>query len=258
MAGSVARLHGIAPGTFRFDFGIPTIPAREHVVTAGKIDRLDLSPPDTRVKIRVHPPKRELPEVGLGDSCRLMDGHSFLIQRTKGATPAFLFEPHPYDVFNHINHFNVYQGILDYISVNVSQVRDYRAFPVDLLKQPFSLQLVVNNQLMELKATEPQKTIDIVLKRIDVKDVSVNNGDGRQSVVRGRFTVERRDELGNWLPPLKRFGAGGLNCKGDLIEIPDFSTGFGFDVLPGYYRVVVHYDTVEGAKTVSYEVDLTR
>jgi hypothetical protein len=79
--------------------------------------------------------------------------------------------------------------------------------------------------------------VTVNLKRIDVRDVTLQREDGTSYVVKGTYRVFSEND-------------GNVDGFGNIL------TGFGVDVLPGRYRIELAYTTAEGPKSQTFRLAL--
>lgn len=128
-------------------------------------------------------------------------------------------------------------------------------------KTKLSYELVVNNTWMPLKVATGQ-TLQVQLKRLDVNHVTVTREDGANYQAPGNYQVYVQDSeiTGGWrlLEVVAPEYYSGNYCAPSYAykAYHTFPTQTGLDVLPGVYKVVITYKTVEGEKQTEQVVDL--
>lgn len=217
----VTTYRALLPGTYAAKRDHPALQPVPVTATGGVVQELDVTPPDTRATIVVHPPQRAFPTPDL--PCRSVG--SFVLREITYASHE------PYDLESAIPDV----GSPLAIRLDANQTTTSKLLPYPSTHDTHH-ELIVSNIATPLAPT-PGQTLDIFVKRIDVNDVRITRENGTTYTVPGSWNVERYVGPGptGWVPMMR-----GAYCPSP------FRTRTGIDVLPGKYRVTIEYSTGEG------------
>jgi hypothetical protein len=256
--GNPSRAALVAPGEYRFSWGIPILDDVRKTIADGEQATLQLAPEDRRATIVIKPPVRELPDAP-PETCQTTD-RSFLVWRNVAPTAAVANgEPHPRDQRDWqaatSKNFDDAprsggsdrEAILQWRPLPVRSDTTLRVFPFTAAQTSQRYDIVVNGMVQVLDV-RPGATSEVTLERLDVDDVEVEREDGSTYKARGTYVVWRENPAApnNWIPVQRRTGQFG-DCSGSAPSVTQrvFPTNTGVDVLPGSYRVQVRYNTAE-------------
>jgi hypothetical protein len=237
-------------GDYTFTFNLPIIPDVKESVGKGKIDTVDINPSELRTTIKVKAPTRELPNAPTGNCSGA--NRNFIVQRSLENPGGGLGEPDGYTQKHYLEgtvpSYNGNQGIVAWRSLSLSQDTEIKVFPFAASQGAMHYEYIVNGVVVPIDA-KPGKSITINVDRLDVDDVEVEKEDGTTYLAKGSYVVYREGPNSTWIPITQVVGQYG-DCSGyastSQLTIP---TGYGIDLPYGNYRLVISYNTAEGAKT---------
>ena len=137
----------------------------------------------------------------------------------------------------------------------IESEKDYYVFPkfkADGSNYP--LVVALNNSTQAFVPKEG-KTTEMRIERIDVNDVSVTREDGTVYKVKGKYEVYKK--VGSIWELVVVHSRPPSNCGlTKIVGNRKFSTPSGLDVWPGEYKVLVHFNTLEGSDVSEHFLDL--
>ncbi|MGE0402516.1 MAG: hypothetical protein AB7T06_37790 [Kofleriaceae bacterium] len=225
----VTTLRALLPGTYSAKGLHPALQPVSVTALPGIVHDFDLTPPDTRASIVVHPPQRAFPPPNAYGCSQLR-----LVETTHAP-----HEPHDVSADPPPPTDSVTIVKLPENDVTTAKVLPFPSTDVT------QHELVVSNISTPL-ALVPNQTLDFYVKRIDVNDVRITRENGTTYLVQGTWKVERKvgPSPTAW-EPVKP-----TPCNGP------FPTKSGIDVPPGTYRVTINYETGEGPEQQEHVLTL--
>lgn len=258
LAGLLARQNGVVimGGAYVFSWQLPILDPIKKTIARGSNQAIDLNPPERRATIHVNAPKRENPNATATCSSA---NRNFIVQRkVQNANNAYS-EPDGYSqrigTEGTTPSYSAAEGIVAWRSVPLDKDMDIRVFPFAELEAPMHYEWIVNGVVIPIDA-KPGQTTTIDMQRLDVDDVEVEKEDGSTYSVKGTYQVYRQGPNASWIPITQPIGQYS-DCSGSSGRATwTPPTGTGMDLPEGTYRVVISYNTAEGAKTQDQTVTL--
>lgn len=238
------------PGDYVFSWGLPILDEKNESLAKGKFETVNLDPAEKRATIKVKAPTRELPNAafGCGSAHR-----NFLIQRNADNSAGAYGEPDG-SVQQQGAGGATSEGIVAWQALPLTKDTDFRVFPFAASEGAMHYEYVVNSVVVPLDV-KPGKTVTVPVERLDVDDVEVEKEDGSTYNVKGQYVVYKQGPNNSWLPITQYQQSYYGGCSGTRAAW-SAPTGTGLDLPPGTYRLVITYNTAEGAKTKDEVVTL--
>ena len=247
----------VLPGKYELDYGVgAALKPLSVSLSQGQYKKVSTMPADKRAKLVVKPPVRELPNPARPGAC-VGQATNFVIMRDNSAGPSQLRPEPDLKDFRYgagLGQASSY-GIRQFYSMDGTTPIELVMFPLSATDDTMHYEVVANNVMMPITLKAGQ-TKTVQLERLDVDDVDVTKEDGTTYSVKGYYYVER-DDNGTWVPVMTQMTESYGSCVDSGSATPfGATTGTGLDVLPGNYRVTIHYSTAEGQKTSVQTVSL--
>lgn len=226
----------VLPGDYSFNWNLKVLDPITFTLAQGEAKAVSFTPPDRRTTIKVAQPQRDFPHAKSPTYPHCTVNTGYLVQRNRdmpyAGGPGYST--------------SASEGVVAFRAHTDAPGTQYRVFPFDASEAPMHYEFVVNNIQYRIDA-KPGAVITVPVDRIDVDDVRVTNERGEVTTVAGTYNLYRRNTSGDWEPV--SVWDRQMNC-GNVSSYfwGPFPTRTGIDVLPGTYKIVTYYSTLEGSK----------
>lgn len=234
----------VMPGDYSFSWNLKGIDPITVSLAQGETKAVNLTPADRRAIIKVAQPLRDFPHAKSPSYPHCTVTTAYLVQRNRDL-------PSPvgpgYGTLSS-------EGVVAFRAHTDAPGTQYRVFPFDASEAPMHYEFVVNNIAYRIDA-KPGATVTVPVDRIDVDDVQVTNERGQVTTVAGTYMLYREQAGAGWVPVSVWDRQQNCGNVSSYFAGP-FSTRTGIDVLPGNYKIVTTYLTLEGSKTTEQIVKI--
>ena len=234
-----------------FSFYPPIIGVYSKTFEGGDIRELDLNVGEKRTTLRITTPKRYFPDPYPDYNLRnhLISGTRRLALEDNSELGFTIDQP------------QTRSGINTQLDLSRDETTlDFKGFSLkgtELRLSSNSNQFVVSSYMMTINGTtksyfnmHSDEIINQKIKRIDVDDVKVRKEDGSFYYAKGVYTIQRTDV--NEKVCISLYGNESYSCYYN-----SFPTRTGLDVLPGKYKVIINYSTLENTnESQEFNLDL--